>query len=212
MNWSLASEWFTVWGDAYRNPECSTLLSHLKCIRDDSNNAYCKRTYSAKTSSCSKDFEELSDEVKEFLSKVPNLYVEDAAVASGRLLETRIRSVTNDPATALAVKNLLVSFFPVYYVKHRMPLRDPQTPHPLGLIVARGMSESFTAIGMDPHSRALTVLIAGDASVSTIVNVWSYPFILTYRKSQKLPICTLLKREESLKCLRLLVLFLLKVL
>lgn len=111
MNWSLASEWFTVWGDAYRNPECSTLLSHLKCVRDDSNNAYCKRTYSAKTPSCSKDFEELSDEVKEFLSKVPNLYVEDAAVASGRLLETRIRSVTNDPATALAVKNLLVLAF-----------------------------------------------------------------------------------------------------
>ena len=57
---------------------------------------------------CTKDFDEVCDDVKEYLSKVPNLYVEDAAVASGRLLETRIRSVTNDPATALAMKNLLV--------------------------------------------------------------------------------------------------------
>ena len=48
------------------------------------------------------------EQVKEFLSKVPNLYVEDAAVASGKFLETRIRSITNDPATALALKNLLV--------------------------------------------------------------------------------------------------------
>lgn len=108
-----------------------------------------------------KNFEELSDSVKEFLSQVPNLYVEDAAVSSGRLLEVRIRSVTNDPATALAVKNLL----------HRMPLRHPQTPHPLGLIVARGMPKTFTAIGEDPHSRALTVLVGGNASVETIVNV-----------------------------------------
>lgn len=53
-----------------------------------------------------------------------------------------------------------------------MPLRDPQTPHPLGLIVARGMSNSFTAIGMDPHSRALTVLVAGDASITTIMKVF----------------------------------------
>lgn len=109
MNWSLASEWFSVWGDAYRNPDRDLLMKHLKCVRDDFNNAYCKRTYKDTVSASSKDFEELSDEVKEFLSKVPNLYVEDAAVASGRFLETRIRSVTNDPVTALALKNMLVS-------------------------------------------------------------------------------------------------------
>lgn len=108
MNWSLASEWFSVWGDAYRNPDRSLLMNHLKCVRDDFNNAYCKRTYKDSVTASSKDFEELSDKVKEFLSKVPNLYVEDAAVASGRFLETRIRSVTNDPVTALALKNMLV--------------------------------------------------------------------------------------------------------
>lgn len=115
MNWSLASEWFTVWGDAYRNADRALLLSHLKCIRDDNNNAYCKRTYREDIPSCTKDFEELSDNIKEFLSKVPNLYVEDAAIASGRLLETRIRSVTNDPATALVMKNLLVLYL-LYYL------------------------------------------------------------------------------------------------
>ena len=76
-------------------------------------NAFCKRTF---VSDCdvptlTTNFEELSDEVKEFLSKVPNLYVEDAAVCSGKLLETRIRSVTNDPATALLLKNMLVCRF-----------------------------------------------------------------------------------------------------
>lgn len=107
------------------------------------------------------EFEELSDNVKEFLSQVPNLFVEDAGLSSGRFLEVRIRSVTNDPATALAIKNIL----------HRMPIRHPQTPHPLGLIVARGMSEDFTAIGNDPHSRALTVLVGGNPSINAIVNV-----------------------------------------
>lgn len=46
--------------------------------------------------------------MKEFLSQVPNLYVEDAAVCSGRCAEMRIRSVTNDPVTAMALKNMLV--------------------------------------------------------------------------------------------------------
>ena len=44
----------------------------------------------------------------EFLSQVPTLYVEDAAVCSGRCAELRIRSVTNDAVTAMALKNLLV--------------------------------------------------------------------------------------------------------
>ena len=110
MNWSLASEWFTGWGNAYRNPERSLLMSHLTCGRDEAGNAFCKRSYKLECDVpvCTKDFDEVCDDVKEYLSKVPNLYVEDAAVASGRLLETRIRSVTNDPATALAMKNLLV--------------------------------------------------------------------------------------------------------
>lgn len=46
--------------------------------------------------------------MKEFLSQVPNLYVEDAGVCSGRCAELRIRSVTNDPVTAMALKNMLV--------------------------------------------------------------------------------------------------------
>ena len=143
-------------------------MSHLKCVHDENGNAFCKRSYlSGIDVPASQDnFEELSDTVKEFLSEVPNLYVEDAAVSSGRFLEVRIRSITNDPATALAVKQML----------HRMPLRDPQTPHPLGLIVARGMSQTFTAIGEEPHSRALTVLVGGDAPIETIVQVVSLGF------------------------------------
>ena len=46
--------------------------------------------------------------MKEFLSQVPTLYVEDAAVCSGRCAELRIRSVTKDAVTAMALKNLLV--------------------------------------------------------------------------------------------------------
>ena len=46
--------------------------------------------------------------MKEFLSQVPNLYVEDGAICSGRCAEMRIRSVTNDPVTAMALKNMLV--------------------------------------------------------------------------------------------------------
>ena len=100
-----------MWGNAFRNPSCSLLMSHLKCVHDENGNAFCKRSYLSgiDVPASQADFEELSDTVKEFLSEVPNLYVEDAAESSGRLLEVRIRSITNDPATALAVKQVLVA-------------------------------------------------------------------------------------------------------
>ena len=50
-----------------------------------------------------------------------------------------------------------------------MPLRHPQTPHPLSLIVARGLARPFTAIGEDLHSRSLTVLVGGDVSPRLIL-------------------------------------------
>ena len=83
-------------------------MNSIRCHRDSFGNAICELPSTKQNTSSALDFEELSEQVKEFLSKVPNLYVEDAAVASGKFLETRIRSITNDPATALALKNLLV--------------------------------------------------------------------------------------------------------
>ena len=50
-----------------------------------------------------------------------------------------------------------------------MPLRDPMTPHPLSVIVARGMPESFTAIGTDPHSKSLMVIATGNTPIDRIV-------------------------------------------
>ena len=68
-----------MWGNAYRNPDRSLLMKHLKCVRDEAGNAFCKRTYKleSEVAACTKDFEEVCDDVKEYLSKVPNLYVED---------------------------------------------------------------------------------------------------------------------------------------
>ena len=109
--------------------------------------------------------------MKEFLSQVPNLYVEDGAVCSGRCAELRIRSVTNDPVTAMAMKNMLVLVSPLPHSKHRMPKRDPMTPHPLSVIVARGMAESSVSVGVDPHSKALTVLATGDAPLERVLEV-----------------------------------------
>lgn len=52
-----------------------------------------------------------------------------------------------------------------------MPKRDPMTPHPLSVIVARGMPESFTAVGMDTHSKALTVVATGDVPLDRVLAV-----------------------------------------
>lgn len=52
-----------------------------------------------------------------------------------------------------------------------MPKRDPMTPHPLSVIVARGMPESFTAMGMDAHSKALTVIATGDVPLDRVLAV-----------------------------------------
>ncbi|KNB42318.1 hypothetical protein JH06_5552, partial [Blastocystis sp. subtype 4] len=161
LNWALANEWFTVWGNAYRNPSADILKTNSKGELDENQNAVCTRTYIASKDVQTKkgDFGDISDSVKEFLSQVPNLYVEDAGVCSGRCAELRIRSVTNDPVTAMALKNML----------HRMPKRDAMTPHPLSVIVARGMEESFTVTGMDPHSKALTVLATGDTPIERVL-------------------------------------------
>ncbi|KAK8802962.1 hypothetical protein WA588_002121 [Blastocystis sp. NMH] len=161
LNWALANEWFTVWGNAYRNPTKDILINNTHGEVDDHNNAVCTRPYVAPSEVTvpKGDFGDLSDNVKEFLSQVPNLYVEDGAVCSGRCAELRIRSVTNDPVTAMAMKNML----------HRMPKRDPMTPHPLSVIVARGMAESSVSVGMDPHSNALTVLATGDAPLERVL-------------------------------------------
>ena len=43
------------------------------------------------------------------------------------------------------------------------------TPHPLSVIVARGMPESFTAIGTDPHSKSLTVIATGNTPIDRIL-------------------------------------------
>ena len=45
------------------------------------------------------------------------------------------------------------------------------TPHPLSVIVARGMPESFTAMGMDAHSKALTVIATGDVPLDRVLAV-----------------------------------------
>lgn len=162
LNWSLAGEWITVWGNAWGNPDRSTLMQRIKGLADERKNIYCKRNYKQDSDvrTIKEYFEERSDDVKEYLSEVPDLFVEDAAVCSGKGFEMRIRSITNDPVTALALKNML----------HRMPVRHPQTPHPLSVIVARGMSETYTAIGKDLHSRSLTVLAAGDVPIQRILN------------------------------------------
>ena len=52
-----------------------------------------------------------------------------------------------------------------------MPKRDAMTPHPLSVIVARRMEESFTVTGMDPHSKALTVLATGDTPIERVLEV-----------------------------------------
>ncbi|KAM7456742.1 hypothetical protein BLSTO_02499 [Blastocystis sp. subtype 1] len=161
LNWALSSEWFTVWGNAYRNPSVELLESKINGDVDGKKNVSCTRHYlpSSEVPVKAGDFGDIADAVKEYLSQVPNLYVEDGAVCSGRCAEMRIRSVTNDPVTAMALKNML----------HRMPKRDPMTPHPLSVIVARGMPESFTAVGMDAHSKALTVVATGDVPLDRVL-------------------------------------------
>jgi len=125
----LASEWFTVWGDAYRNPDRQLLMNAIRDRRDNFGNSICELPSTKRIASSTLDFEELSEKVKEFLSKVPNLYVEDAAVASGKFLETRIRSITNDPATALALKTLLVFSNLYSFVLCVAPYASPSSPN-----------------------------------------------------------------------------------
>jgi hypothetical protein len=70
LNWSLTNEWFTVWGNAYRNP-CPVMLSKSANGSLDSNkNVTCTRKYLASSEVQTKkgDFEEISDSVNHLFS------------------------------------------------------------------------------------------------------------------------------------------------
>ena len=65
MNWALASEWFTVWGNAYRNPSIPTLEEKINGNVDKNQNVTCTRYYLASSEVQNKkgDFDEISDSV-----------------------------------------------------------------------------------------------------------------------------------------------------
>ena len=65
MNWALASEWFTVWGNAYRNPSIPTLEEKINGNVDKNQNVTCTRHYIASSEVQNKkgDFDEISDSV-----------------------------------------------------------------------------------------------------------------------------------------------------
>ena len=65
LNWALASEWFTVWGNAYRNPSINTLQQKIDGNVDNNMNVTCTRHYlpSSEVQTKKGDFEEISDSV-----------------------------------------------------------------------------------------------------------------------------------------------------
>lgn len=68
LNWSLASEWFTVWGNAYRNPSYQVLTEKIGGNVDKNMNVSCTRHYLPASEIQAKkgDFEEISDSVSNF--------------------------------------------------------------------------------------------------------------------------------------------------
>lgn len=56
--------------------------------------------------------------VKKYLSGTPDLYVEDAGLGSVRQTEQKIRTVTNDPLTALFMRKMGVYILNIllYYI------------------------------------------------------------------------------------------------
>lgn len=63
LNWALANEWFTVWGNAYRNPSYRVLGEKIEGNVDKNNNVSCTRHYLSTSDVQTKkgDFEEITD-------------------------------------------------------------------------------------------------------------------------------------------------------
>jgi len=190
LNWSLAADSLTNRGEAYRNANIRDLLEFIprkdiKITKEKAveiiNGPFSKNTtvdsYATDVLPNTKvmDVEEyegrLSSLRDETLSFAPRLFVEDAAVGSSRLTELRVRLITDSPIVALYFRNLL----------HRIPLYSPEIfPRTLTVYAAtlatndstaaRGTTNPFTVVDVDPQSSRGVVLSVGKVNLSSIAD------------------------------------------
>lgn len=114
LNWSLCRADIIPWNDAWRNPETKFLIEQCPNKPDADGAIQCSYNFGKPEDvelDTKSDFEDLSKMVKKYLSGTPDLYVEDAGLGSVRQTEQKIRTVTNDPLTALFMRKMGVYIY-----------------------------------------------------------------------------------------------------
>lgn len=117
MNWSLCRADIVPWNDAWRNPDLKFLIEQCPSKPDAEDAIQCSMSFPKPEEvelDTKSDFEDLSLMVKKYLSGVPDLFVEDAGLGSARPTEQKIRTVTNDPLTALFMRKMGVFIYIIY--------------------------------------------------------------------------------------------------
>ena len=114
VNWSLCEDGVVPVGNAYRNARIS-LLTNALGAKKSAPVTTTKPLYFGKYSlteagdTVSQDeFSDLFEAQKELLSSGTDLFVEDASLGSYTKTRVGVRVITNDPATALIARTLLV--------------------------------------------------------------------------------------------------------
>lgn len=109
LNWSLCRANIVPWDKAWRNLKVDELTKKCNCQVNENGVVNCNNSYSKPEEvelDNKSDFEDLSDLVKKYLSGVPDLFVEDCGLGSHRHGEIKLRTVTNDPVSALCMRNM----------------------------------------------------------------------------------------------------------
>ena len=125
VNWSLCEEGVVPKGEAFRNGRVSLLTSRLSAKVMDGKVDVKSPVYTGKYEVAEsgddishEDFEAMLTAQQEFLSSGTDLFVEDGAICASKSARLGVRVVTDNAASALVARSLLIST-PPREVDHR---------------------------------------------------------------------------------------------
>ena len=93
------------------NADAVSLAEHIPGKMDENNNFVVANRFEEHmlaTTSTESQFQSMKGEMDTFLASQPSVYVQDGKLGSNERCGIHVRTVTNDPLTALILKSLMV--------------------------------------------------------------------------------------------------------
>nr|PNR37393.1 hypothetical protein PHYPA_020502 [Physcomitrium patens] len=164
LNWALCAKGIAPKGEAYRNLRGSELKKLNASIPKPSSTTkvYARGSYTAGATDISKaQFNRLFKEVTAFLANSQKIYVHDGAVGSSPLSDAKVRTISDNPSSALLFRSIL----------EPVPTRQVSSQvFPFTVYIASNYSPSDVgSVGLSAEDKAAFVVIDYDRSAMILV-------------------------------------------